>query len=86
MSQEKKIVAGVKLSLSEEKNLGSIESIAKTIQRKLLGKFWKAYPKILVKVIAMTQTVEVRIPKIDHGDQAIRSSENHLLDKVILKT
>jgi hypothetical protein len=30
MSQEKKVAAGVKLSLSEEKNLGFIESIAKT--------------------------------------------------------
>ena len=56
------------------------------MQRKLLGKFWKAYLKILVKVIVMMQTVGVRIPKIDHGDQAIQSSENQLLGKVTLKT
>jgi hypothetical protein len=35
MSQEKKVVAGVKLSLSEEKNLGFIESIAKTNTEKI---------------------------------------------------
>ena len=35
MSQEKKVVAGVKLSLSEEKNLGFIESIGKTNTEKI---------------------------------------------------
>jgi hypothetical protein len=34
MSQEKKVVAEMKLSLSEEKNLGFIESIAKTNTKK----------------------------------------------------
>jgi hypothetical protein len=35
MSQEKKVVAGMKLSLSEEKNLGFIESISKTNTEKI---------------------------------------------------
>jgi hypothetical protein len=35
MSQEKKVAAGVKLSLSEDKNLGFIESIAKTNGEKI---------------------------------------------------
>jgi hypothetical protein len=35
MSQEKKVAAGVKLSLSEDKNLGFIESIAKTNTEKI---------------------------------------------------
>jgi hypothetical protein len=35
MSQEKKAVAEMKLSLSEEKNLGFIESIAKTNTEKI---------------------------------------------------
>ena len=35
MSQEKKVASGVKLSLSEEKNLGFIESIAKTNTEKI---------------------------------------------------
>jgi hypothetical protein len=35
MSQEKKVVVEVKLSLSEEKNLGFIESIAKTNTEKI---------------------------------------------------
>jgi hypothetical protein len=35
MSQEKKVVTEVKLSLSEEKNLGFIESIAKTNTEKI---------------------------------------------------
>jgi hypothetical protein len=40
MSQDKKkVVAETKLSLFEEKTLGFIESIAKTIQRRLLGIF-----------------------------------------------
>jgi hypothetical protein len=69
--------------MSQEKKVVAGE---KQMQRKLLGKFWKAYLKILVKVIVMTQTAEMRILKIDHGDQAIQSSENQLLDKVTLKT
>jgi hypothetical protein len=39
MSQDKKVIAKTKLSLSEEKNLGFIESIAKTNKRRLLGRF-----------------------------------------------
>jgi hypothetical protein len=39
MSQDKKVVVETKLSLSEEKNLGFLESIAKTIQRRLLERF-----------------------------------------------
>jgi hypothetical protein len=39
MSQEKKVVAEMKLSLSEEKNLGFLESIARKIQRRLPEKF-----------------------------------------------
>jgi hypothetical protein len=35
MSQDKKVVAETKLSLSEEKNLGFIESIAKTNKEKI---------------------------------------------------
>jgi hypothetical protein len=35
MSQDKKVVAETKLSLSEEKNLGFIESIAKTNTEKI---------------------------------------------------
>jgi hypothetical protein len=86
MSQEKKVAAEMKLSLSEEKNLGFIESIAKTNTEKITRKILEGYLKILVKVIVMMQTVGVRIPKIDHGDQAIQSSENQLLGKVTLKT
>jgi hypothetical protein len=37
MSQEKKAVAEMKLSLSEEKNLGFIESIARTNTEKITG-------------------------------------------------
>jgi hypothetical protein len=86
MSEEKKVAAEMKLSLSEEKNLGFIESIAKTNTEKITRKILEGYLKILVKVIVMMQTVGVRIPKIDHGDQAIQSSENQLLGKVTLKT
>ena len=48
MSQDKKVVVETKLSLSEEKNLGFIESIAKTNAEKLQGRLWRVYLKILV--------------------------------------
>jgi hypothetical protein len=35
MSQEKKVVSEMKLSLSEEKNLGFLESIARTNTEKI---------------------------------------------------
>jgi hypothetical protein len=37
-------------------------------------------------VIIMMQKVEMKILKIDPGDQAILSSENRLLNRVILTT
>ena len=86
MSQEKKDVAEMKLSLSEEKNLGFIESIAKTNTEKITREILEGLSEDTGEVIVMMQTAGVRIPKIDHGDQAIQSSENQLLGKVTLKT
>jgi hypothetical protein len=86
MSEEKKVAAEMKLSLSEEMHLGFLESIAKTNTEKITREILKVYLKILVIVTVMTQIVGVKIPKIGHGDQAIQSLENQLLGKVTLKT
>jgi hypothetical protein len=68
MSEDQKAIAETKLSLSEEKNLGFIESISKTNTEKIT--IWKVYLKILVIVIVMMWKAEVKTPKTDHGDQA----------------
>jgi hypothetical protein len=84
MSEDKKAVAETKLSLSEEMNLGFLELMARQIQRRLPGRFWKACLKILVIATVMMWKVVEKTPKIDPGDQAIQFSENQLLNRVIL--
>jgi hypothetical protein len=58
----------------------------KQIQRKSLRRSWRVYPKILMRVIVMTWKAETKILKIGPGNQAILSSENRLLNRVILTT
>jgi hypothetical protein len=63
MSQDKKVPAETKLTeeekLFEEKKAVNpyiarfIESMEKTIQRRLLRRYWRAYLKILVTAIVM---------------------------------
>jgi hypothetical protein len=86
MSEEKKVVAEMKLSLSEEKNLGFIESIAKTNTEKITREILEGLSEDTGESDSYDADSGVRIPKIDHGDQAIQSLENQLLGKVILKT
>ena len=86
MSEEKKVVAEMKLSLSEEMHLGFLQSMSRLIQRRLLKKFWKVYLKILVIATAMMRIVVAKTPKIDLGDQAMRFSANRVLKKIILST
>jgi hypothetical protein len=86
MSQEKKVVAGEKLSLSEEKNLGFIESIAKTNTEKITREILEGLSEDTGESDSYDADSGGEDSEIDHGDRAIRSSENQLLDKVILKT
>jgi hypothetical protein len=86
MFEEKKVAAEMKLSLSEEKNLGFIESIAKTNTEKITRDILEGLSEDTGESDSYDADSGVRIPKIDHGDQAIQSSENQLLGKVTLKT
>jgi hypothetical protein len=83
MSQDKKVVVETKLSLSEEKNLGFLESIAKTNTEKITREILEVYLKTPVIVIVMMWKAVVKSPKIDLGDQVIQFSENQLLNRVI---
>jgi hypothetical protein len=58
----------------------------KQIQRKSLRRYWRVFSKILMRVIVMTWKAETKILKTGRGDQAILSSENRLLNRVILIT
>jgi hypothetical protein len=88
MTEEKKTTEETKLF--EEKKaagpyiVGFIESMAKKIQRKLLRRSWRVYPKILMTVIVMTWKVGMKTLRIGRGAQAILSLESQLSSKVIL--
>jgi hypothetical protein len=96
MSQDKKVVAETKLTgeekLFEKKKAvdsyiaGFVESMAKQIQRRLLKRYWRACPKILVTAIAMMWKVGTKIPRIGPGGQVIQSSENRPSNRVTSKT
>jgi hypothetical protein len=55
-------------------------------QRRLLRRYWNVYLKILVTAIAMMWKVGMKILKIGPGGQAMLSSENQPLNRVILRT
>ena len=88
MTEEKKTTGETKLY--EEKKVtdpliaGFVESMAKKIQRKLLRRSWRVYPKILKTVIVMTWRVGMKILRIGRGGQVILSSESRLSNRVIL--
>jgi hypothetical protein len=81
MSEDKKVVAESKLSLSEEMHLGFLQSIARTNIEKITREILEGS---LVTVTVMMWIVVVKIPKIDHGDQAMRFLGNQVLNKAIL--
>jgi hypothetical protein len=87
MTEEKKTTEETKLY--EEKKVadpliaGFYES-QKQIQRKLLRRSWRVYPKILMTVIVMMWKVRMKTLRIGRGTQAILSSKNRLSSKVIL--
>jgi hypothetical protein len=86
MSEEKKVAAEMKLSLSEEMHLGFLESIANTNTEKITREILEGLSEDTGDSDSYDADSGVKIPKIDHGDQAIQSSENQLLGKVTLKT
>ena len=86
MSQEKKAVAEMKLSLSEEKNLGCIESIAKTNTEKITREILEGLSEDTSESDSYDVESGGEDSEIDHGDQAIQFSENQVLNRVILIT
>jgi hypothetical protein len=87
MSQDKKSVAETKLSeeekLFEEKNIGFIESIAKTNTEKITREILEGLSEDTGEATVMTWKVAGKTPKIDPGDQVMQFSENQLLNTVI---
>jgi hypothetical protein len=75
MSEDKKADAEMKLSLSEEKNLGFLIAMSKTNTE-----------KILMAAIVMMWIAVVKTPKIGLGDQAMQFSANQVSKKIILST
>jgi hypothetical protein len=86
MSQEKKAIAEMKLSLSEEKNLGFLESIARTNTEKITREFLEGLSEDTGESDSYDVESGVKTPKIDRGDQVTQSSENRVLNRVILIT
>jgi hypothetical protein len=87
MSQDKKVAAETKLTeeeklFEEKKTVDSyiarfVESMEKKqIQRRLLKRYWRACPKVLVTAIAMMWKVGTKILRIGPGGQVIQSSES----------
>jgi hypothetical protein len=84
MSQEKKAVADMKLSLSKEKNLGFIESIARTNTEKITIEILEGLSKDIGESDSYDVESGEETLKIDPGGQAMQFSENQPLNKAIL--
>jgi hypothetical protein len=88
MSQDKKAVAETKLSeeekLSEEKNAGFIESIAKTNTETITREILEGLSEDTGDSDSYDAESGVKTPKIDHGDQVIQFLVNQLLNRAIL--
>ena len=83
MSEDKKAAAASRLSLSEEKNLGFLELMAKTNTEKITREILEGLKILAITTVMMWKVVE-KTPKIDPSDQAMQFSENQLLNRVIL--
>jgi hypothetical protein len=84
MSEDKKVVAETKLSLSEEKNLGFLESIAKTNMEKITREILEGLSEDTGDSDSYDVESGGKTPKIDPGDQAMQFLENQLLNRAIL--
>jgi hypothetical protein len=83
MSEDKKAAAASGLSLSEEKNLGFLELMAKTNTEKITREILEGLKILAITTVMMWKVVE-KTPKIDPSDQAMQFLENQLLNRVIL--
>jgi hypothetical protein len=87
MSQDKKSVAETKMSekekLSEEKNIGFIESIAKINIEKITRDILEGLSEDTGDSDSYAVESGGKTPKIDPGDQVMQFSENQLLNRVI---
>jgi hypothetical protein len=83
MSQDNKAIVETKLSLSKEKNLGFLESIAKTNTEKITREILEGLSKDTSDSDSYDVESGVKTPKIARGDQVTRSSENRVLNRVI---
>jgi hypothetical protein len=83
MSQDKKAVVETKLSLSEEKNLGFLESIAKTNTEKITREILEG----LSEDTGDSDSYDVESGGEDSedrpGDQVMQFSVNQLLNRII---
>src|SRR6187455_2134699 len=84
MSQDKKAVAEMKLSLSEEKNLGFLESIAKTNTEKITREILEGLSEDTSDSDSYDAESGGETRKIDPGGQAMQFLENQPLNKAIL--
>jgi hypothetical protein len=84
MPEDKKVVGASKLSLSEEMHLAFLNQCQRLIRRRLPGRFWRVYLKILATVKVTMWIVVVKIPKIDPDDQAMQFLVSPVLRKIIL--
>jgi hypothetical protein len=84
MSEDKKTVAGSKLSLSEEMHLGFLQSIAKTNTEKITRETLEGLSEDTGDSDSYDVESGGEDPKIDRGDQVTQSSVNRALSRVIL--
>ena len=84
MSEEKKVAAEMKLSLSEEMHLGFLESMAKTNTEKITREILEGLSEDTGDSDSYDVESGGKTPKIDPGDQAMQFLENQALSKAIL--
>jgi hypothetical protein len=86
MSEEKKVVAEMKLNLSEEMHLGFLRSMSKTNTEKITKEILEGLSEDTGDNDSYDADMVAKTPKINLGDQAMRFSANQVLKKVILAT
>jgi hypothetical protein len=83
MSEDKRAAVEMKLSLSEEKNLGFLEAMSKTNTEKITKEILEGLSEDTDDNVWI---VVVKTPKIALGDQAMGFSANQVSKKIILST
>ena len=86
MSEDKKTVAEMKLSLDEEKNLGFLIAMSKTNTEKITKEILEGLSEDTGDSDSYDVDSGGETPKIALGDQAMRFLVNQVLKKIILST